>query len=201
MLSEKKYEESTLLAMLAGDSEYAFQIIFDRYRNTIYKVAMLYVKSPVIAEEIVQDVFLKLWFQRKNLTAIKSLESWLFILTKNLTLNSLKKIAHEWNAREKWIKENDLSENTTDHKIVSAEQQQLLRQAVSRLSPQQQEVYKLAREQGLSYDSIGEKLSISPLTVKTHMARALASIRSFLEQNGVGFSLLIMATISQYYFF
>jgi RNA polymerase sigma-70 factor (ECF subfamily) len=100
MLIENKYEESTLLSLLARDSEYAFQLVFDRYRNNIYKVAMMYLKSPVMAEEIVQDVFLKLWFQRKHLTEIRSLESWFFTITKNLTLNCMKKIAHEWMARE-----------------------------------------------------------------------------------------------------
>lgn len=181
---EKKYEESTLLALLEQDSEYALQLVFDRYRNTIYKVAMIYVKSPVIAEEIVQDVFLKLWFQRKHLKDIRSLESWLFTITKNLTLNCLKKIAHEWTAREKWVRQNDLSENTADYKILNAENQQLLQQAIKHLSQQQQQVYKLAKEEGLSYEVIGKQLSISPLTVKTHMARALASVRLFLQQNG-----------------
>ena len=198
MLIENKYEESTLLSLLARDSEYAFQLVFDRYRNNIYKVAMMYLKSPVMAEEIVQDVFLKLWFQRKQLTEIRSLESWFFTITKNLTLNCMKKIAHEWTAREKWIKQNDMSENTADYKILNAENQQLFQKAIEHLSPQQQQVYKLAKEQGLSYDAISQQLSISPLTVKTHMARALASIRLFLQQNGDLSILLIIAGIKNY---
>ncbi|MEI9806947.1 MAG: sigma factor [Bacteroidota bacterium] len=80
----------------------------------------------MIAEEIVQDVFLKLWFQRKNLTEIRSLESWLFILTKNLTLNCLKKIGHEVDGQGKMDKrENDLTENSADGKVLHAEYQQL----------------------------------------------------------------------------
>jgi RNA polymerase sigma-70 factor (family 1) len=198
MQTEKKYEESTLLSLLEQDSEYALQLVFDRYRNTIYKVAMIYVKSPVIAEEIVQDVFLKLWFQRKHLTELRSLESWLFTITKNLTLNCLKKIGYEWTAREKWVKQNDLSENNTDYKILNDENQLLFQQAIKNLSPQQQEVYKLAKEQGLSYEAIGKQLSISPLTVKTHMARALAAIRVFLRQNGDLSVLLIIAGLNSY---
>lgn len=195
MLSEEKYEESTLLSMLEQDSEYAFQIVFDRYRDKMYKVAMLYVKSPVIAEEIVQDVFLKLWFGRKNLAQIQSLESWLFILTRNLTINCLKKIAHEWTAREKAVRETNLSESRTDYKLMDAEYRRLLQQAISNLSPQQQQVYKLAKEEGLSYEAIGLQLSLSPLTVKTHMARALASIRLFLEQNGIVPVFLVIAGV------
>ena len=195
---EKKYEETTLLSLLSQDSEYAFQLVFDRYRNNTYKVAMMYVKSPVIAEEIVQDVFLKLWFQRKNLTEIRSLESWLFTLTRNLTFNCLKKIAYEWTAREKWIKQNNISENTADNKILDTEYRQLIQKAISTLSPQQQQVYKLAKEEGLSYEVIGRQLSISPLTVKTHMSRALASVRLFMQKNIDLFMLLLIASVKNF---
>jgi RNA polymerase sigma-70 factor (ECF subfamily) len=195
---EEKYEESTLLALLAGDSEYAFQLVFDRHRNHIYKVAMLYVKSPAIAEEVVQDVFLKLWMQRKNLSEIRSLESWLFTLTKNITLNYLKKLAHEWTARSKWVKQNRQSESTTDYKIRSSESRQLLQQAIDSLPEQQQKIYRLAKEESLSYEEISQKLSISPLTVKTHMARALASIRSFLLQHGDLLTLFLIAGIKNF---
>jgi RNA polymerase sigma-70 factor (ECF subfamily) len=192
---EEKYEESKLLSLLAQDSEYAFQLIFDRYRNHIYKVSMIYVKSPILAEEVVQDVFLKLWFQRKNLQNIRSLESWLFTLAKNLTLNCLKKIAHEWTVREKWIKSNELSDNTTDYKVINAQYQLFLRQAIDNLPPQQRQVYNMAKEQQLSYEAIGKQLSISPLTVKTHMARALAAIRFHLKQNGILPAFLIIAGV------
>ena len=195
---EKKYEETTLLSLLSEDSEYAFQLVFDRYRNHTYKVAMMYVKSPVIAEEIVQDVFLKLWFQRKNLKEIRSLESWLFTLTRNLTFNCLKKIAYEWTAREKWVKQNDISENTADDKILNTEYQQLIQKAIKSLSTQQQQVYKLGKEEGLSYEVISQQLSISPLTVKTHMARALASIRQFMQQNRDLFILLLIAFLNNF---
>ncbi|HEV8084594.1 MAG TPA: RNA polymerase sigma-70 factor [Chitinophagaceae bacterium] len=198
MQTEKKYEESELLSLLAQDSEYAFQLVFDRYRNHTYKVAMMYVKSPVIAEEIVQDVFLKLWYQRKNLADIRSLENWLFTLTRNLTFNCLKKIAHEWTAREKWVEQNFLSENTTDHKTLNKEYQQLLQQAISHLSEQQQQVFKFGKEEGLSYDAISKRLSISPLTVKTHMARALAFIRLFFQQHSELFMLFIILSAKNY---
>ena len=117
----------------------------------------------------------------------------MFILARNLTLNSLKKISHEWLAREKWVREQAPSENSTDYKVLNAQYQQLLEQAIGRLSPLQQQVYRLAREQGLSYKEIGGQLSISPLTVKTHMARAMASIRTFLQENGIVPALLVLA--------
>lgn len=188
----KKTDETALLELLSQDSEYAFQLIFDRYRDKVYKVALLYLKTPALAEEVVQDIFLKLWFQRKHLTEVKSIESWLFILTRNLTINYLKKIAYEWTARQKYSSQNSLVENTTDHKVRNAEFQQLLAMAVHRLPEQQQKVYKMVREEGLSYQECAQRLSMSTLTVKTHMSRALASIRSYLKEKGDEFILLFL---------
>lgn len=92
MPTENKYEETTLLALLEEDSEYAFQMIFDRHRGRIYRLALMYVKSQSLAEDIVQDVFLKLWFQRKKLSEIKSLESWIYTIAKNHTLNLIRQL-------------------------------------------------------------------------------------------------------------
>ncbi len=192
MAIEEKYEESKLLTLLARDSEYAFQLIFDRYRNHVYKVAITYVKSPAIAEEIVQDIFLKLWFHRKNLSEIHSLESWLYTLTRNMVLNSVKKLAHEWTVRKQWFKEAKQSENTTDYKIRDEQYRELLFEAIHQLPQQQQIVYKLAKEDHLSYEEIAQQLSLSPLTVKTHMSRALGAIRLFLKQKGELYWLLYL---------
>ncbi|CAL1519743.1 RNA polymerase sigma-70 factor [Chitinophaga sp. MM2321] len=192
MSSYQQYEESTLLALLAEDSEYAFQLIFDRYRNHVYKVAVVYLKSPAIAEEIVQDIFLKLWFQRKELTGIHSLEAWLYTVTKNFVLNAIKKTAHEWTARERWLKETQVDEGNADEKVITEQYRQLLAEAIAQLPKQQQLVYKLGKEQYLSYEEIAQRLSLSPLTVKTHMARALDAIRTFLRQNGVVFVILLL---------
>lgn len=180
------------MAMLAQDSEYAFQLLFDRYRNRIYRVAISYVKSPILAEEIVQDVFLKVWFQRKEIRMLRSFEAWLFTVSKNYILNYLKKLAGEWKARENWIMQLDPSENNTDARIRTEQFRQLIQEAITQLPEQQQRVYKLAKEEWLSYEDIALRLNISPLTVKTHMARALEAIRSFLRRQGALFVLLLL---------
>ncbi|MEO8944507.1 MAG: sigma factor, partial [Ginsengibacter sp.] len=100
MLTEgNKYEDSQLIALLSDDSEYAFQLLYDRHRRRIYQTALRYLKSPSLAQEVVQDVFLKLWFYRKDIKADRSLEAWLYSLAKNNVLNRLKKIANEWKAK------------------------------------------------------------------------------------------------------
>src|ERR1700712_699264 len=99
---ENKYDEAALLTMLSQDSAYAFQLCFDTYRNRVYTVALSYLKEKTLAEETVQEVFLKLWLQRKELTELKSLQAWLFTVAKNHLINQLAKIAREYKAKQGW---------------------------------------------------------------------------------------------------
>jgi len=185
-------DEATLIARLKEDNEQAFELLFNHYHNLVYKVAMLYVKSPSLAEDIVQDVFMKIWFQRKNLPDIISFESWIYTIARNLTINCIKKLAHERNARTAFGSEYNGFDNTTDHRIRNNQYNNLLQQAILHLPEQQQKVYRLAKEKGMSYEAIGRELSLSPLTVKTHMARALTSIRSFLQKHDKEFTILFI---------
>jgi RNA polymerase sigma-70 factor (ECF subfamily) len=98
MTEEEKYEQSKLIALPSDDSEYAFQLLYDRYRNRIYKLSLRFLKSSILAQEVVQDLFLKLWFSRKNIDPDKPLEAWLFTIAKNALINRFKKLVNEWNA-------------------------------------------------------------------------------------------------------
>ena len=192
MAAKINYDNSTIIRLLSENSQYAFQLVFDSYHNKIYSVALMYLKSPILAEEVVQDVFLKLWVHRKNLTDIKSLEAWLNTVSKNIILNYLKKISHEWTMRKNWSMKNAEEEDATDFRLRHSEYEKLLKKAVDRLSDQQRLTLKLAKEDRLTYEAIGKKLSLSPLTVKTHISRALASIRSYLQKNGDPILLLLL---------
>ncbi len=93
MTNEEKYEEAKLINLLANDSEYAFQLLYDRHRNRIYRLSTKFLKSPILAQEVVQDVFLKLWMTRKEINANKPLEAWLFTVAKNTLINRFKKLS------------------------------------------------------------------------------------------------------------
>ena len=186
-----KYEGYKLLLLLAEDSEYAFQLIYDRHRNRIYHTAIRYLKSPGLGQEVVQDVFLKLWFERKNLKVDRPIEAWLYTVAKNNILNRLKKIAREWKALDYLAHFTATEVNPASEKIEDSEYRQALIRAIESLPEKQQKVFQLARQEGLTYIQIGERLNISPLTVKTHMTRALQQIRHFLQNQGIAIPLLI----------
>lgn len=179
------YEESKLILLLKDDSEYAFQLIFDKHRNRIYKTAIKFLKSPIIAQDVVQDVFLKLWFERKNINENKPLEAWLFTVAKHHILNKLRKIANDWKAIDNLSHHSILVDNNTDHKLIEGEYQVQLKQSISKLSEQQKTAFLLSRNEKLTYDQIGQKMGISPLTVKTHLSRALLSIKKDFESSGI----------------
>jgi RNA polymerase sigma-70 factor (family 1) len=186
-LNEHKYEEHKLISLLNDGSEYAFQLIYDRYRNRIYKLAVRYLSSPVLAQEVVQDVFLKLWFERANIRKDSPVEGWLVVVSRNLLINQLKKIAKDWRAADAFRETIALAENPVFDKLKEKEYQAMLEEAIAGLSDKQREVYRLARNEQMSYLRIADQLNISPLTVKTHMARALEHIKSFLAEKGALF--------------
>lgn len=172
------------MSLLSQDSEYAFQLIYDRYRNRIYQIAMGYLKSPLLAQEVVQDVFLKLWFERGKLNADQPIESWLYTVAKNNLVNRLKKITREWKAMDGLKLLTERSIDNAAYKIQESEYNRLLQEAILELPWQQRKVFQLARYEQLTYIQIGEKMNISPFTVKTHMSRALAHIKAYLSVHG-----------------
>lgn len=186
MAIEKKQEESILMHLLAKDSEYAFKLLYERYSNRIYKLAIRYLKSPVLAQEIVQDVFLKLWFERKNMNVDRPVEAWLITVAKNKLINQFKKLAREWNKRNAYNVEIS-SKADGETKLINAEFEKEFNSIINELPQKQKLILHFAKDEGLSYNEIASRLNISPLTVKTHMARALDKIRKSLKQYGTGF--------------
>jgi len=177
-----KYEEFKLLTLLSDNSEYAFQVIYDKYRNRIFQTAVQYLKSPASGQEVVQDVFLKLWFERKNIHPDKPIEAWLYTVAKNNIMNRLKKISNEWKALDQLAHTLVVQAPPASEKAESAEYNQLLTNAINVLPQQQKKVFTLARTNKMTYLQISEKLNISPLTVKTHMTRALQQIREYFRK-------------------
>jgi RNA polymerase sigma factor (sigma-70 family) len=186
MLKSVTYDENKLLLLLSEDSSYAFQIIYDKHKNNIYQIALRTLKSPLLAQEVVQDVFLKLWFERKNAASFHSLENWLFIVAKNHMLNQLKKIAKEWQHFNTYTAEteNQFELPNEDSEIDKLYYTQLHDKALDSLTQHQKNVYVLVRLKNLSYIQTANLLKISPLTVKKHMNRALLGIRKFIKNSG-----------------
>jgi RNA polymerase sigma-70 factor (ECF subfamily) len=179
--NEENFMTDRTWQMLAEGSEYAFTQIFDRYRGKVYSIAWHFLRSPVLAEEIVQDVFMKIWLKRQELTELQNTENYLFILTRNLVFDRLKALSYEAAAQKNLPPFPEFVDDS-DFRLRQNKCEELLDEAVARLPQRQQEVYRMAKVQGLSQEAIAGELRLSRLTVKKHMAEALKFIRKYLGQ-------------------
>lgn len=181
MRSDKPYYNDTeLLQHIAKGDEAAFRVLFDGYKARFYAVAIKMTRSSTIAEEMVQDVFLRIWQSREQLAVVENPESYFFTILYRQVFKHFKKLALEHKLL-KLIAESPAFQNITDETILAQESERLINEAVSKLPPQQQLVFKLNKQDGLSRDQIAEMLHISPNTVRNHLAEAFKFIRAYLK--------------------
>jgi RNA polymerase sigma-70 factor (ECF subfamily) len=175
------YNQQELLHQLAGGSETAFRQLYDHHKDDVYSFAMGITRSVPLAEEIVQDSFIKLWQHRNELPGIQKFESWFFTITRNLCYSALRKIALDRKIQQAPELQTEQHVATAEDIIITRENRELVQQAIYQLPEQQRRVYKLHREAGLTYDEIATELHISRNTVKEHLRRAVTAIRAYLE--------------------
>jgi RNA polymerase sigma-70 factor (family 1) len=176
------YNEPELLQQLKAGSESAFTQLFHYYRGTVYTTAIKFLHSPALAEEIVQDVFLKIWLKRAEIGEVKHLQGYLFIMARNIIFDRIKKLSYE-STVSGILADEQISAGETDYLIRHHQCQQFLKQAIEQLPPQQQKIYSFVKEDGLSHERIADIMKISKHTVKKHMALALQSIRKYLDNH------------------
>lgn len=150
-----------------------FKHIFDSYRTKIYSTSYNIAKSRYAAEEITQEIFIKLWINREVLNNIANIDGYIYRITRNFSLNYLRKAASDSKLTEHLFKVAIQSENRTESDLHESEYKHLIRQALKGLSPQRRLVYQLSREDGLNYAEIADQLNLSKNTVKNHLFAAL----------------------------
>ncbi|PZR25079.1 MAG: hypothetical protein DI535_19655 [Citrobacter freundii] len=192
MEGEQRYTDKDLIHLVAKGSEDAFTRLFRLYQERVFQTAIVYLKSSAGAEEVVQEVFIRIWQKRESLIEIQHFEAWLRTLTRNHIIDHLRKLARESALMKGLPGHAELQENTADYKARESQYKQLLQEAMKELSPRQQEIYRLLKDEQLTYEQAGERLGLSALTVKTHISRAFQSIRSFLEKHGEVYVLLLL---------
>lgn len=178
------YDDKQLLALIAGGDQNAFRIFFDRYKDRFYGVVIKMTRSDLLAEEIVQEVFMHIWKNRSLLTDIKEPSSYFFTAVYRRIYSYYKKQALHRTLLQA-VADVGMFDNQTDETILAREAEKKIAQAIAALPPQQQVVLRLSRQEGLSRQEIAQQLNLSPNTVKNHMAAALKSIRAFLDQSAL----------------
>jgi RNA polymerase sigma-70 factor (ECF subfamily) len=183
--------ERELLLRIAEGDESAFRVFFDAYKNRFYAVVLKMTGSDATAEELVQEVFLKIWQSRHLLAEVDNSDAYFFTAVYRLVFRHYKKVAQERKLLQT-LADADEADNITDETILAAESKRLIEEAVSRLPQQQQLVFRLTRNDGLSREQVAEQLQISPNTVRNHLADATRFIRDYLNRAALVYLLLCL---------
>ena len=170
------YDEKETLAALSEGSTKAFALIYDYYRPMIFRSALRYLNSEELTEEIVQEVFLRIWRRRESVMSLDNFNAYIFAIARNMVFDMMKAIAEERAATAEYKLHREYSQSA-DQVLLDQQYQELLDDIIAQLTPQQKEVFRLSRVEGLSQEAIAKRMDISRLTVKSHMRNALQFIR------------------------
>ena len=173
---------SELLLLIQKDDRVAFYNIYERYSKRLYGFVLRYIKQKEDAEEIVQEVFVKIWESRHKIDAYSSFESFLFTIAYNTTISLLRKRTNEKKYLEhlKSIQQPNNSPDLIDE-IQFNELNDRVQSLLNELTPRQKEIFLLSRETGLTHDEIANKLDISVNTVKKHMTNTLTFLKTQID--------------------
>lgn len=187
------YSNTELVKLLKKGDMSAFDVIYKKYSRRLYGFVFRYVKQESDTEEIVQEVFIKIWQSRDKINVYSSFESFLFTIAHNATINLLKKRATEQKYLEH-VKSLQQIEETYEiaDEIHYKELKQKFQGLLDELSPRQKEIFLMSREEGLSHKEIAEKLGISSNTVKNHLVATLSFLKKRLD-NGLVISGLFVS--------
>jgi len=177
-------DEYCLLKIKEGD-EFFFKVIFEKYRNQLFTYLFKVSKSKEIAEEIVLDVFLKLWHGKEAITEIQKLEPFLYSVAHNKAIDFFRAAKRSPILQEAvWETLTDFSTpESADARLHQHNLEALIKEAINQLSPQRKKVFELRQNEGLSYAEIAATLNLSPNTVRNHLAASVEFIREHLRKN------------------
>ncbi len=200
--------DEALLAEIQSGNDKAFEVLYRAYYSNLCNFLYRYIDTPTICEELVQDLFMNIWMNRKTWSPKGSLSSYLYKSARNRALDYLKHLEVE----ERYLKSQKISTNSVglsnqfipENILIKENQNEIdelstrVEKAITTLSPKCRMIFMLSRDDGLTYREIAEFLDISVKTVETQMGRALQKLRTKLTPF-LSISLLFVIDIIAFY--
>lgn len=181
-MTDTELKEHSLVVRLINDDEAAFCELYSLYKNRLIYFVVKFIKSRELAEDIFHDVFTIVWKCRKFINPDSSFSSFLFTIVRNRVLNIIRDQKKEEAFKEYVLKNAIDYTNNTKESIFESDLLSLISIAVEKLTPRQQEIYKMSRNKQMSHHEIAETLGISINTVNDHISDSLRIIRVYLSK-------------------
>ena len=182
MKSQADISEQAYLAALKNDDIKAFDNLFEEYGKRLYHFAYGYLKSKDDAEEIVQEVFLKVWRNRKQLKPDLSFKAYIFKIAYHQILEILKQINRRQAYRYEIIDESIFFNDDTNTRLNYQMLLEKVESLIQKLPSRQKEILLKRKKEGIPVKEIATQLGVSPKTVENHLTQALKSIKKDLGE-------------------
>lgn len=169
--------DKVLVEQIGNNDKKAFEKLFRRYYSRLQRFLWGYVKNQQIAEDLVQEVFVRIWENRHSLNPDKKIKTYLYKIGRNLAIDHTrhKKVVRDWEEEKKAL--HSLMDKTIEDKLHKKFMLKEVKKAIGDLPERRRLVFILSRYEGMTYKEIAEKLDISVNTVDTQICRALQTLR------------------------
>jgi RNA polymerase sigma-70 factor (family 1) len=180
-----KDQDKQVVEQLKEGSKDAFRLLFDENGPKIYAFALSYLKNASDAEELLQEVFLKLWEVRSSLDTSKNLRSFLFKICINLIYDfirrkNIEKVYLDYSGRN-----NPSSGDNTWHEVIYNDMLNNLQKLIATMPEQRQRIFRLSKEDGLSNEEIADQLNLSRRTVENQLYRAVSFLKEKINSGSI----------------
>lgn len=173
-------EELKYLEALKDGHQYAFDFIYARYSKLLLPKLQRMVKLNEIVDELLQDVFLKVWINRAEIDLQKSFKGWIFTIAQHTVYGYFRKLALDVKMQRHLLETFAEFYDQTEDYIFNKERVELLNQAIEKLPAQRKEIFRLCRIEGKTYQEAADILSLSPSTVSNQLVSATKYIKRYV---------------------
>ena len=159
----------------------AFTAFYQSYKSRIYAQALFFSNSETIAEEVTQEVFLKLWESRAKINPEKSLKAFTQTISRNLFIDYIRKDFKKNKATVDLTEEQVSTQKNVIDELIFKEYETVAKEALANLPPIKQQIFMLRHQENLSYNEIAAHLHTTPKAVERHLARATSMVKEYLS--------------------
>ena len=188
--------DTELVNLLIRNDEAAYSELYIRYKDKLYYFCLNLLKSKEEANDIVQEIFIRIWETRNFINPDLSFSSFLYTMARNRILNYFRDIDIDVKVKSIIAQINPVEEDIIESELIYTEYQKILKEAIEALPPQRKKIFNMSREDNMTHKEIAAQLGISVNTVQEHISESLRFIKNhFSKYTDISLSLLLYIVI------
>ncbi len=183
MIIDLQTHDSHIRLLRQGDQQ-SFNVLYNLYVDQLHAFVFRFTKSSSLSDDVVQEVFIKIWEKRGQLDTEKSFKAYLYKIAKNQVLNLFARYTTEQNIQNEIHQGALHCANTTDDTLDFIETAKIIQEGISQLPPQQKRIFELCKNEGLTYEQAATELNLSSSTINSQMVNALRFLKNYMAAKG-----------------